>query len=350
MKKSLGLFGIGRWGKNVARNFSELGVLNSIYDPFVKNEVKENFSDCVFCENEDEIFANPNIDKVAIVTRIPDHTRLIIKALKSNKDVFVEKPICFDLKDAQYIKSLAKQKKRIVMVGHLLHYHPAVVKLKELISQNEIGDIISVDATRISYGYIKEEMNSLWGLATHDISLILSLIPSSIDSVLAVSQGMFDFHGEDIYNCFINFSNNVKAHIKVNWLNPYKEQKFVVTGTNGLLLFDDTAKWEEKLKLFYNPIYQSKNNTINSKQKDNFVYIKFDSEEPLKNECKYFLNCCSTRIDPFTNVDESMRVIEVIKSLINSVNGNQCLPLIKDYFLHKSSSVENSSTILNAQR
>ncbi len=348
MKKSLGLFGMGRWGKNIARNFFELGVLNSVYDPCVENiqSSKNNFTDVCFCDNEDEIFSNPNIDKVAIVTRIPNHTRLILKALQSKKDVFVEKPICFEIEEAQLIKTVAKENNKIVMVGHILHYHPVVIKLKELLRQGLIGELISISSTRLGNGYIKEEKNSLWNLAIHDISLILSILNSSPESLLALTNGTFDKQSDDIYNCFFNFPNNIKAHIKVNWLNPYKEQKFIVVGSKGLFLFDDIAKWDEKLKLYNKPNFNDYKN-ISAKQSDNFSYIKVDYKEPLKNECEYFLKCSENKIDPLTNVDESIRVIEIIKNLLNSVNASEYLPLIKNYFVQPSFKTEEFSDIIS---
>jgi len=335
MKKSLGLFGIGRWGKNIARNFFELDVLNSVYDPCVENINKKNLKGVLFCKNEDEIFENPNIDKVAIVTRIPEHARLIIKALKANKDVFVEKPICFDLNEAKLIKKIAKEKNKIVMIGHILHYHPVVIKLKELLQQGIIGDLVSINSIRQCFGYIKEEKNSLWSLATHDISLILSILKSMPKAVFALTNGMYNMQNDDIYNCFLNFSNDIKAHIKVNWLNPYKEQKFIITGTKGMLLFEDTAKWEEKLKIFHKSKI-NKNCEISNKLLEKFINIKIAYEEPLKNECKCFLHCCENKIEPLTNIEESINVIEIIKALLNSKDKTQYFSLIKDSFFESS--------------
>lgn len=334
MKKSLGLFGVGRWGKNIARIFFELGALNSIFDPCLENvqKIKDNYKDVNFCNDEDEIFSDPDIDKVAIATRIPSHTRLILKALRTNKDVFVEKPVCFDLKDARLIKKTARENGRIVMVGHILHYHPAVIKLKELIRLGEIGELISISSTRLCFGYIKEERNSLWSLATHDISLILSIINAMPESTFAVTSGMRDKQSDDIFNCFLNFSNKVKAHIKVNWLNPYKEQRFIVIGTEGLLMFDDVAKWDEKLKLFRNP-RKDQQRIFFVNEGDNFDRKKIDYQEPLKNECQDFLECCEKRTPPFTNIDESIQVIQVINSLLNSANNDECLSFIKESFV-----------------
>ncbi len=150
----------------------------------------------------------------------------------------------------------------------------------------------------------------------------------------------------DIYNCFFNFPNNIKAHIKVNWLNPYKEQKFIVVGSKGLFLFDDIAKWDEKLKLYNKPNFNDYKN-ISAKQSDNFSYIKVDYKEPLKNECEYFLKCSENKIDPLTNVDESIRVIEIIKNLLNSVNASEYLPLIKNYFVQPSFKTEEFSDIIS---
>lgn len=331
MQKSLGIFGVGRWGKNIARNFFELGVLNSIYDPCEDNIklIKNTYSEVNFCNNEDDIFENPNIDKVAIVTRIPDHTRLILKALKAKKDVFVEKPLCFEIEEAELIKKIAKENNKIVMIGHILHYHPVIQKIKDVIEQGIIGNLLSLSSTRMCYGYIKEEQNSLWSLATHDISLILSIMNSMPDSLLAITNGIYDIHSTDVYNCFLNFSNKIKANIKVNWLNPYKEQKFIAMGTKGVLLFDDVAIWDEKLKLFNKPIISdNRKNSYNELEFSQF--IKIDYKEPLKNECEYFLKCCEKRLDPITNVDESIRVIEIIKSLLKSVNSWEFLPFIRE--------------------
>lgn len=327
MKKNLGLLGIGRWGKNIARNFFELGVLNSIYDPCMENVQKhtKGFKNEIrICKDEDEIFSNPDIDKVAIVTRSPHHARLIIKALEAKKDVFVEKPICFDLEEAKLIKTLAKENKKIVMVGHLLHYHPVIIKLKELFEQGIIGDLVSICATRLGLGYIREEENSLWSLGIHDISLIQSITRQKPKSVFALTEKTHGKKEGDIYNCFLNFSDNTKAHIKVNWLNPYKEQRFVIIGTKGLLLFDDVVKWENKLKFFDKYIIEEKDNILFHRS-NNFEFIKVKYEEPLKNECKHFLKCCDNRNEPYTNVDESIHVMKIIKSLLITADNHSFL-------------------------
>jgi UDP-2-acetamido-3-amino-2,3-dideoxy-glucuronate N-acetyltransferase len=342
MKKTLGLFGIGRWGKNIARNFFELGALHSIYDPNLENLQKhtQNFEEVILCSNEDEIFYNPNIDKVAIVTKTHDHARLIIKALEANKDVFVEKPMCFDLREAEIIKNLAKKKNKIVMVGHILHYHPVVIKMKQLLQKGRIGKILSICATRTGLGYMKSEINSLWSLGIHDISLILSILDEQPENVFAVASNILNEQKKDIFNCFLNFSSGIKTHIIVNWLNPYKEQKFIIIGTEGLLLFDDTAKWDEKLKLYSKTIDWDKDD-ITIIQNVNLKFIKIDYEEPLKNECRHFLKACDSRIEPYTNVDESIQVIKIIKTLLNSEKNENFLHLIKDHYVSSTSQINS---------
>jgi len=212
-----------------------MGVLHTACDsdPHTILERKEQFPEAVYATPFDVILKNPEIKAVAIATPAATHYQYVKQALLAGKDVYVEKPLALTVKEGQEIVDIAEKEKRIVMVGHILQYYPAVRKLKEIISSAELGRIECIYSNRLNIGKLRTEENILWSFAPHDISVIMMLID---EDPVRVSAFGGDFLNRGIYGTtltILEFKNGVKDHIFVSWLHPYKEQKLIVVGLNG---------------------------------------------------------------------------------------------------------------------
>jgi UDP-2-acetamido-3-amino-2,3-dideoxy-glucuronate N-acetyltransferase len=248
-KRVIGLIGLGYWGKNILRNLYDLGVIHTACDsdPRVIAERRVAFPDVRYCASPDEIMNNPEINAIAIATPAVTHYALVKQSLMAGKDVFVEKPLSLTVKEGEELVGFSKEKERVLMVGHILQYHPAVIRLKELISSGEIGKIQYIYSNRLNIGKLRTEENILWSFAPHDISVILMLIEEEPVKVSAFGGDYLNTMIYDTTLTTLEFRNGVKGHIFVSWLHPYKEQKLIVVGSKAMAVFDDVS--EEKLFL-----------------------------------------------------------------------------------------------------
>ena len=290
-EKFIGLAGLGYWGKNILRNLYEFGVLHTACDINVTtlSEHKKKFPGVKYINSFDELLHIPRIRAVAISTPAASHYELVKKSLKAGKDVYVEKPLALTVCESQELVKIAEKEDRILMVGHILQYHPAVVKLKELISSGELGKMEYIYSNRLNIGKLRTEENILWSFAPHDISVILMLLDAEPLSVTAFGG---DYLNKGIYDTTLTtleFKSGVKGHIFVSWLHPYKEQKFVIVGSKAMAVFDDVSK--EKLFLYPHKI-EWKDGKIPVAQKAEYQVIPVKSEEPLKNELSILLSAC----------------------------------------------------------
>jgi len=309
-KKSLALIGAGRWGKNLARNFYQLGVLHTLCD--ANEKLLDNFpyEGVHFTGGFQSVLENQEIDKVAIAAPAFAHFKLAKEALLHGKDVFVEKPICMTVKEGEELVKLAKERGKILMVGHILHYHPAVKKLQEMLG--ELGCLQYIASHRMNLGAFRPEENALWNFAPHDISVILSLT-GTLPKEVHCTGGAYVTKGvADMAMTTMTFDNNVKAHVYVSWLHPFKEQKLVVVGSKAMAVFDDTKPWNEKLVVYRDYIRFEE---IPTKAEP----IPLPEEEPLKNECLHFLEACVSRKTPKTDGDEGLRVLRVLEAADRSL-------------------------------
>ncbi len=246
----IGLVGLGYWGKNILRNLYELDVLDTVCDSNFKviEKRKKDFPSLKFTSSFDDILNNPEINAVAIATPAVTHYELVKKALNANKDVFVEKPLALKYDNGKELVALAQKKNKILMVGHILQYHPAIIKLKEIVKKGELGKVQYIYSNRLNIGKLRVEENILWSFAPHDISVILEFMeeePSKINSFgeSYLSKGIYD-----VTLTTLEFKNKVKAHIFVSWLHPFKEQKLIIVGSKAMAVFDDLTK--EKLFIY----------------------------------------------------------------------------------------------------
>ena len=319
---SIAVIGSGYWGRNLVRNYYEIGALRLVCDnnPAVHDSLKEKYPDIEVGPAFHDILSRKDIDGVVIATPAETHFSLAQEALLSGKHVYVEKPLVLDESEAEELIELAVQESRILMVGHLLQYHPMFMKLKEMTVKGDLGRINYIYSNRLNLGKIRREENILWSFAPHDISMILALTGEEPENVMASGGNYLHQKIADVTTTHLKFPSGVQAHIFVSWLHPFKEQKLVVVGDQKMAVFDDTKPWNEKLLLYPHKIKWEKNIPIPAKAEPEFVDV--EEAEPLRKECEQFLKCMEEGIQPITDGGEGLRVLRVLKASQQSLNNN----------------------------
>ncbi len=339
----IAVIGCGYWGQNLVRKFYELKALAAVCDSNSQQALKIS----ALYENTpimsmEEIAQSKDIEGVVIASPAALHFKHVSQFLKANKHVFVEKPLALTLEDAKQLQALAKEKNRILMVGHILHYHPAYLKLKELIRNGNLGRIKYLYSNRLNIGKIRTEENVLWSFAPHDITMILGLVCDPIKKVEATSAECLTDTNSDITNIHLEFQTGVKAHIFVSWLNPFKEQKLTVIGDKAMAVFDDTLDWDQKLQI-YN--HEAKvDGQLSMVKKAEPQSVSLAQEEPLKNECKHFLDCIINGKQPITDSNEAIQVLSILSQAQTSLESRMNMSN-KGYFVHESAYVDEGTII-----
>jgi len=318
--RSVAVAGVGHWGKNLVRNFHDLGALVALCDDSeaVEAAYKRQYPEAKFYRRFADLLSDSDVSAVALATPAVTHYQMAKQALLAGKDVFVEKPLAIDVKHGEELVRLAESKGRVLMVGHILQYHPAILKLQSLIREGQLGKINYVYSNRLNIGKIRTEENILWSFAPHDISVILSLLNEMPTRVSCEGSAYLNHGICDVTLSHFDFPSGVQAHIFVSWLHPVKEQKLVVVGSDKMAVFDDTA--ENKLVLYAHKVEWR--NRIPSAVKANAEVVPLEDREPLRAECMHFLGCVESRTAPVSNGAEGLRVLRVLdacqKALVNS--------------------------------
>ena len=342
----IALIGAGYWGKNILRNLYQLTAISVLCeeDKDLLARYKTQYPDIDFTTDYKKILSNPNIDALAIATPAKTHYKYAKEALLSGKNVYVEKPLALKPEEAREVIDIAKENGKILMVGHILQYHPAIIKLKEIVKNGELGKIQYIYSNRLNIGKLRTEENILFSFAPHDVSVILSLVnefPKKVFSFggVYITQGIYD-----TTLTTMEFYNNIKAHIFVSWLHPYKEQKLIVVGSKAMTVFDDLT--EEKLFIYPHKI-EWKDGKIPIAQKVEYIPIPVPKKEPLKEELKHFIHCITTREEPLTNGEEGLRVLKVLNKAEESLKLQDIHKDTKnpDYFIHSSSYIDKNVII-----
>ena len=313
--KNIAVIGAGYWGRNLVRNFHELGVLKTICDgaQTVRDEMARTYPEAAVTAAVTDVLADPAVTGVVIAAPAALHFELATAALQAGKHVFVEKPLALTRADGAALVHLAAQCRRTLFVGHILHYHAAVIRLKELIRAGVIGRLQYIYSRRLSFGKIRREENILWSFAPHDISLILSLTGEEPSYVDAVGSNFLHARIADVTMTNLKFPSGIGAHIFVSWLNPYKEQKLVVVGSEGMLVFDDTEPIATKLMHYPHKINWQNNLPVPHKGESEPVDIAPLWKEPLKAECEAFLTAVGSGVPPLTSGEEGLRVLKILE-------------------------------------
>jgi UDP-2-acetamido-3-amino-2,3-dideoxy-glucuronate N-acetyltransferase len=259
-----------------------------------------------------EVLCNNEMNAVAIATPPSLHASMVQQALEADKDVFVEKPLALTEKEGEVLVELAERRQRILMVGHLLWYHPAVLRLKDLVAQGELGRLQYIYSHRLNLGRIRREENILWSFAPHDISIILGLLGEMPDVVQAQGGNYLHQQIADVTVSMLSFPSGVKAHVFVSWLHPYKEQKLVVVGDRKMAAFNDLElECDRKLLVYPHTIEWRGNFPVPSQKQAEEIPVA--SIEPLRAECEHFLECVVQGTTPRTDGREGLRVLRVLQ-------------------------------------
>jgi UDP-2-acetamido-3-amino-2,3-dideoxy-glucuronate N-acetyltransferase len=345
----IGLVGVGYWGRNIGRVLHGLGSLHTVCDKDLARlkEYSGEYQGVRITASFEEILADDEIKAVALVTPATTHYELAKAALEADRDVFVEKPLALTVREGEELVELAQKRDKILMVGHILIYHPAVIRLKDFIQRGKLGRIQYIYSNRLNIGRLRTEENILWSFAPHDISVILALLEEEPTRVTAfggdyVSTGVYD-----VTLTTLEFRNRVKAHIFVSWLHPFKEQKLIVVGSRAMAVFDDVS--EEKLSIYPHKI-EWKEGKVPVAQRADYRPVKVEQKEPLQEELRHFVSCVLERRRPRTDGEEGLRVLRVLEEAERSLINEQRSEPVKgdageDYFAHGSAFVDEDAQI-----
>jgi predicted dehydrogenase len=318
MTPTVAVLGCGYWGKNLVRNFHQLGALQLVCDTTEegRSAAAATAPGCAVASDPEAVFSSP-VPAVVIATPAETHFSLTRRALQAGKDVFVEKPLALTYEEGRQLVDLARARSRILMVGHVLEYHPGILKLRELVASGELGKVRYIYSNRLSLGKIRREENILWSFAPHDIAIILRLLGETPFEVVACGGTYVSPNIADVTVTNLLFDNGVRAHIFVSWLHPFKEQRLVVVGSKKMASFDDVGK---KLVVYDQHVDWS--NGVPVPIKNGGMEIPFPPDEPLRNECLAFLSSVATRQQPLTDGESAVAVLKVLQAAQRSLATN----------------------------
>ncbi len=312
-KTKVAVVGAGYWGINHVRNFHEIGALKTVCDASDASlkKIGETFPDIVVEPDYQKVLSDTDVLGIVIATPAETHYRLAAAAMEAGKHVLVEKPLTLDVEEGERLVKLAHDKNATLMVGHLLEYHPAVLRLRELIATGELGELRYVYSNRLNLGKVRREENILWSFAPHDIAIILRLV-GELPLQIAVTGGAYlQSHIADVTVTNIEFPTGVRAHIFVSWLHPYKEQRLVVVGSKKMAVFDDVRK-DGKL-MIYDQGVEFVNGEPVMRKNEGIAEI-LEKAEPLRRECMHFLECIETGRKPLTDGESGLQVLRILEA------------------------------------
>lgn len=319
-KKHILLVGAGYWGSKILDKLIKLNQRIIVFDKNIKtleNLNQKLKSKSIFTTNKFNNIKKLEFDNVIIASPAQFHFKHINYFIKLNKNIFVEKPMCIKFNEIKFIKKKLKNYQNIFMVGHLMHHHNAFKKILSLKKNNFFGKIFYIYSNRLSFGKLRKHENILSSFAPHDLSMILAIMKSK--PVITSCSGSKILSKKVYDNSIINFSfkEKINSHIFVNWLSPFKEQKFVIIGSKKMLVFDDTQDWNKKIMCIHEPLsLQNDSYVLNSKK---FSYIKIKKNDALFDEIKYFLNCAKFKKKPISNIDESLKIYGLLEEAIKKL-------------------------------
>lgn len=321
----IGVVGLGYWGPNLARNFAAIEGCTLAWccdaSPAARERWGGVFASARFTADLDELLADPDLDAVVIATHVPSHAGLAQRVLEAGKHCFVEKPLAQSVEEGVAVAEAAERAQRTLMVGHLLQYHPGVDKLKEIVDSGELGDVYYVYSRRLNLGKIREDENALWSLGAHDVSVVLHLLDGEdAEEVLAHGEAFVRDGVEDVVFCNLRFPSGRVAHMHLSWLDPHKERRFTVVGSKRMATFDDMAL-ERKVTVYdkgFDPDFTNYGEYIT--RSGDVMSPQISNEEPLRIECRHFVECIRTGAEPVSGVQSGLRVVRVLEALQSSLD------------------------------
>lgn len=326
-----GLIGFGYWGPNIARSLNRIKGINLavICDKDLKKleGARSLYSQAEITKDVDSLFDNPMLDAIVIASPASTHYELAVGALKKGKHLLIEKPLTTTTKQAEELIEVNKKAKKVVMVGHTFEYNPAVLKIKEIIRNGSLGSVFYIYSTRVNLGQIRGDVNALWNLAPHDISILNFLLDSAPIEVMATGASYLQKGIEDVVFIVAKYPNNVLAKIHVSWLDPAKERKLIVVGSKMMLVFDDLDN-EMPLKIYdkrvdTGEVARGLSTEYKIKLHSGDIYApQIENKEPLLEELIHFIKCIKNNKKPLTDLENGLRVVKVLESCQGSIEHN----------------------------
>jgi predicted dehydrogenase len=323
----VGVVGLGYWGPNLARNFDRLPGASLRWICDASEEARERwapqFPGARATADLDDLLADPDLDAVVVATHVPSHPEIAVRALEAGKHCFVEKPLAQSVAEAERVVAAAEAAGRTLMVGHLLEYHPGVEKLREIAESGDLGDIHYIYSNRLNLGKLREDENALWSLGAHDVSVMLLLAGGEEpDGVTAVGESYMRPGVEDVVFCYLRFPSGLAAHLHLSWLDPHKERRFTVVGSRRMATFDD-MEIERKVTVYDKGFDQDFSSYGEYIARSGDVWSPHVSnEEPLRIECRHFIECVHDGRPPRSGADSGLRVVRVLEALQQSLEGS----------------------------
>jgi predicted dehydrogenase len=319
----IGVVGLGYWGPNLARNFDalpdvELAWLSDDSPEQVERQLQRFPS--VRAGSFEELLADPELDAVALATPVPTHAPLATRVLEADKHCFVEKPLAQSAAGAEAVAEVARRSGRTLMVGHLLEYHPGLEALKNLVDEGELGTVHYIYGNRLNLGKLRPEENALWSLGAHDVSVVLRLAGEEPVECHAHGECYMQDGVEDVVFCYLRFPSGLAAHLHLSWLDPHKERRFTVVGSKKMATFDDMAL-EQKLKIYDKGFDQPYEDYGEYIARSGDVHSpRVSNEEPLRIECRHFVEAIREGRTPRSDGDAGVRVVRVLEALQRSLD------------------------------
>jgi predicted dehydrogenase len=321
----IGVAGLGYWGPNLARNFAALAGCELTWgcDPSEAARAREaaRFPGAHFTDRLEDLLADPDLDAIALATPVPSHADLAVRVLDAGKHCFVEKPLAQSVADAERVVAAAEDGGRVLMVGHLLEYHPGIRKLKELAGSGELGErIYYIYGNRLNLGKLRADENALWSLGAHDVSVVLHLAEEEPYEAIAHGESYVREGVQDVVFCFLRFPSGLSAHLHLSWLDPHKERRFTVVGSRRMATFDDMVI-EGKLTVYDKGFDEGSGGygEYITRSAGSFS-PPIPNLEPLRVECEHFVECVRTGARPRSDGASGLRVVRVLADLQRSLD------------------------------
>lgn len=315
------MVGCGYWGANLLRNFAALSDLRVVCDlsPAVREKARRQYGGVRVTDSYPSVLDDPEVQGVVLATPAPLHADMAVQALEAGKHVFVEKPLALSVADAERVTRAAGEAGRILMVGHLLEYHPAVEHIKTMIEQGELGEVYYAYSQRLNLGKLRSDENALWSLAPHDISVLLYLMDEEPDEVSASGQAFLQNEIEDVVFITLRFPSGRVAHVHVSWLDPHKERRLTVVGSRKMVVFNDMDP-REKVRVFDKGLDRRAASpaappepVLFAPRDGDIVSPRIAGHEPLAIECAEFLRAIATGRPPRSDGRDGLRVVRVLE-------------------------------------
>jgi predicted dehydrogenase len=319
----VGVVGLGYWGPNLARNFDDLPGCELSWVCDASEEARERLApslrDARVTGELDDLLDDGQLDAIVLATPVPTHAELAVRVLEAGKHCFVEKPLAERVADAERAVEAARAAERVLMVGHLLEYHPGVLRLKEIAESGELGDIRYIYSNRLNLGVLRDEENALWSLGAHDVSVLLALAGEEPYEVQARGESYMQPGIEDVVFCFLRFPSGVAGHLHLSWLDPHKERRFTVVGSRRMATFDD-MELERKVTVYDKGFDERAGSYGEYITRSGDTWSpRTPNTEPLRAECEHFIARVRDGATPRSDGESGLRVVRVLEALQDSL-------------------------------